>query len=290
MVARPGVTHPRNPALPGATRSRGTYIRVSSRFNAMLISQSIPARLEFACGHAALVSLPRLKGESATARNERVRGEKLAAQARACDFCGPVPVAEATNGAHNNGVSANHVSTPEEVLMDNASDSTSTVSRRSGSTRGVFPPPRKLSDEQERELARLYSETRTPTSEIARTFGISETSVARVAQRHGATLRRRGRVPGSGAASTTNGATTAPAASSGTTTRASSSTTTTRATPSTRGRRAGTTRAASTAPAPRQRFRISFRGERVVEAADMRAAIAQVEAEGATEISSISVE
>jgi hypothetical protein len=255
----------------------------------MLISQSIPARLEYACGHAALVSLPRLKGESATARNERIRGEKLAAQARACDFCGPVPVAEATNGVHSNGVSTNHVSTPEEVLMDNASDSTPTVSRRSGSTRGVFPPPRKLSDEQERELARLYSETRTPTSEIARTFGISETSVARVAQRHGATLRRRGRVPGSGAASTSNGATTAPAASSSTT-RASSSTTTTRATPSTRGRRAGTTRAASTASAPRQRFRISFRGERVVEATDMRAAIAQVEAEGATEISRISVE
>jgi transposase-like protein len=260
----------------------------------MLISQSIPARLEFACGHAALVSLPRLKGESATARNERIRGEKLAAQARACDFCGPVTVAEATNGAHSNGVSTNHVSTPEEVLMDNASDSTSTVSRRSGSARGVFPPPRKLSDEQERELARLYSETRTPTSEIARTFGISETSVARVAQRHGATLRRRGRVPGSGAASTSgssNGATSAPAASSGTT-RASSASPATRATPSTRGRRARTTRAASasTSSAPRQRFRISFRGERVVEATDMRAAIAQVEAEGATEISSISVE
>jgi hypothetical protein len=257
----------------------------------MLISQSIPARLEFACGHAALVSLPRLKGESTTARNERIRNEKLAAQARACDFCGPIPVAEATNGTHSNGVSTNHVSTPEEVLMDNASDSTSTVSRRSGSGRGVFPPPRKLSDEQERELARLYSETRTPTSEIARTFGISETSVARVAQRHGATLRRRGRVPGSGAGSSSNnGATTAPAASSGTT-RASSSTSTTRATPSTRGgRRASATRAPSTPSAPRQRFRISFRGERVVEAADMRAAIAQVEAEGATEISSISVE
>ncbi len=259
----------------------------------MLISQSIPARLEFACGHAALVSLPRLKGESATARNERIRGEKLAAQARACDFCGPVPVAEATNGTHSNGVSTNHVSTPEEVLMDNASDSTSTVARRSGSTRGVFPPPRKLSDEQERELARLYSETRTPTSEIARTFGISETSVARVAQRHGATLRRRGRVPGSGGAtgSSSNGATSAPAASSGSS-RASSSSTSTRATPSTRGRRAGasTTRAASTSSATRQRFRISFRGERVVEATDMRAAIAQVEAEGATEISSISVE
>ena len=154
--------------------------------------------------------------------------------------------------------------------MNNAADSTSTVSRRSG-TRGVFPPPRKLNDEQEHELVRVYSETRTPTSEIARTFGISETSVARVALRHGATLRRRGRVPGSA------------------TTRASSSTTTTRATPPTRGRRAATTRATSSASVLR-RFRITFRGERVVEATDMRAAVAQVEAEGAIEISSISVE
>jgi hypothetical protein len=38
---------------------------------------------EFACGHVALVSVRRLKGESATARNERIRGEKLAAQAQA---------------------------------------------------------------------------------------------------------------------------------------------------------------------------------------------------------------
>jgi transposase-like protein len=136
-------------------------------------------------------------------------------------------------------ISADH----KEVLMDNAPDSTSTVARRSRSARGVFPPPRKLSDEQERELARLYPETGTSTSEVARTFGISETSVARLAQRHGATLRRRGRVPGSGAPST---ATTVPAASSGTT-RASSSTTATRATRSARGRR--------TVPPPAPRVR-----------------------------------
>jgi transposase-like protein len=257
---------------------------------AMLISQSIPARLEFACGHAALVSLPRLKGEPASARNERIRSEKLAAQARACDFCGPTPVAEATSSAHSNGVSTVHAPTPEEVLMDNASDSTSTASRRSTGTRGVFPPPRKLSDEQERELARLYSETRTPTSEIARTFGISETSVARVAQRHGATLRRRGRVPGS-SATASNGSAGSPSASSGSS-RASSSTGASRSTPSTRGRRQGTGSrgGASASSAPRQRFRITFRGEQVVEATDMRAAIAQVEAQGATEISSITAE
>ena len=259
----------------------------------MLISQSIPARLEFACGHVALVSLPRLKGESASARNERVRSEKLSAQTRACDFCGPTPVAEATTTAHSNGVSA-HPSTLEEVLMDNSSESTSTTSRRSGSqSRGVFPPPRKLSDDQERELARLYSETRTPTSEIARTFGISETSVARVAQRHGATLRRRGRVPGSGSSSSNGATNTAPAAAaSSSRSSGSSSSSSSRGTQSTRGRRqgSGSRGGSNTSSTPRQHFRISFRGEQVVEATDMRAAIAQVEAQGATEITSITVE
>ena len=36
----------------------------------------IPARLQFQCGHAALVTLPRVKGETATQRNDRVAREK----------------------------------------------------------------------------------------------------------------------------------------------------------------------------------------------------------------------
>ena len=54
-----------------------------------MMSSVIPARLEFQCGHAALVSLPRVKGESAPERNERVSREKSAALGRQCDFCGP---------------------------------------------------------------------------------------------------------------------------------------------------------------------------------------------------------
>jgi len=49
----------------------------------------IPARLEYACGHAALVSLSRFKGESPRQRNERVSHEKAAAGQRSCDFCAP---------------------------------------------------------------------------------------------------------------------------------------------------------------------------------------------------------
>ena len=52
-----------------------------------MMSSVIPARLEFQCGHAALVSLPRIKGESSPQRNARVAREKSDAQARACDFC-----------------------------------------------------------------------------------------------------------------------------------------------------------------------------------------------------------
>jgi hypothetical protein len=50
------------------------------------------------------------------------------------------------------------LATPEAVLMDNAPDSMSTVARRPRSARGVFPLPGRPSDEQGRELARLYFE------------------------------------------------------------------------------------------------------------------------------------
>jgi hypothetical protein len=54
-----------------------------------MMSSVIPARLQFQCGHAALVTLPRVKGESAAQRNDRVAREKTAALGRQCDFCAP---------------------------------------------------------------------------------------------------------------------------------------------------------------------------------------------------------
>src|ERR1051326_630627 len=56
---------------------------------------------------------------------------------------------------------------------------------------GTAGTRRKLTDQQEREVTRLYSETETPVSEISKRFGIGESSVYRVAQRHGAALRGR---------------------------------------------------------------------------------------------------
>jgi len=71
----------------------------------------IPARLQFQCGHAALVTLPRVKGETATQRNDRVAREKSAALGRQCDFCAPV------NGtAHIELADALEKTTPVEEL------------------------------------------------------------------------------------------------------------------------------------------------------------------------------
>jgi hypothetical protein len=55
-----------------------------------MMSSVIPARLEYQCGHAALVSLPRIKGETSAQRTQRVALEKSAALVRQCDFCAPV--------------------------------------------------------------------------------------------------------------------------------------------------------------------------------------------------------
>src|SRR6478609_5647962 len=56
---------------------------------------------------------------------------------------------------------------------------------------GATGSRRKLTEDQEKEVTRLYAETETPVSEISKRFGIGESSVYRVAQRHGAALRGR---------------------------------------------------------------------------------------------------
>jgi type IV secretory pathway VirB10-like protein len=80
-----------------------------------MMSSVIPARLDFQCGHAALVSLPRVKGESSAARNQRIALEKSGAHRRNCDFCAPhlelvvaEPVAPAPVPAHVTPVVAQH--------------------------------------------------------------------------------------------------------------------------------------------------------------------------------------
>ena len=118
----------------------------------------------------------------------------------------------------------------------------------------VPPSRRKLSDEQERELTRLYADTTMPVSEIARTLGIGESSVYRVAQRHGAALRGRQTPPG------------APPATGGARSRLEL-----------RGAGLG-------------RFRIRFLAERVVQARDIRDALRQAESFEAIEVTAVTHE
>jgi transposase-like protein len=155
-------------------------------------------------------------------------------------------------------------------MDDQAPESPAASSGTTGTDAARVPPGggrsarARLSAEQERELARLYAETRTPAAELARQFGISQTSVMRIAQRHGAT--RGGR--GGGRGSTTTGAAAR------------------RARPRAHTAPPGTGSSAR----PRRRFRVRFLTEQVVEAADLRQAVARAEALGAVEISSITAE
>jgi hypothetical protein len=80
-----------------------------------MMSSAIPARLQFQCGHAAMVTLPRIKGETATQRNDRVAREKLDALSRQCDFCAPA-VTVATNGNSSFTEIATFAPEPEVIL------------------------------------------------------------------------------------------------------------------------------------------------------------------------------
>src|SRR5438105_13289749 len=80
-----------------------------------MMSSAIPARLQFQCGHAALVTLPRIKGETATQRNDRVAREKSAALARQCDFCAPA-VSIAITGNRHSIETAAYAPEPEVIL------------------------------------------------------------------------------------------------------------------------------------------------------------------------------
>ena len=73
-------------------------------------------------------------------------------------------------------------------------------------TAGASTTRRKLSDEQEREVIRLYAETETPVSEISKRLGIGESSVYRVAQRRGAVLRGRSATASTSSTSTPSAA------------------------------------------------------------------------------------
>ena len=125
---------------------------------------------------------------------------------------------------------------------------------------------RNLTEAEKVDLGRLYAETTTPLPEIKSRFGIAESSLYRLLQQRGITLRGR-----------RAGSKTAPAAAETRVTRR-------------QGRRAGTgaVRRQATAPVTGPaRYQVSFVGVQIVAAVDILDAIRQAEKLGATEITQI---
>jgi transposase-like protein len=131
---------------------------------------------------------------------------------------------------------------------------------------------RRLTQDQQREIARLYGQTRTPTAEIRQRFGIGESSLYRVLQKHGVSLR------GRTASALDEAATDATIIVSG---------------PRSRGRRRGpsvgpqvrgASKIAVRHDSAARQFRVRFEGQRVLDARDLRDALRQAEALGASDI------
>jgi hypothetical protein len=276
-----------------------------------MISSVIPARLQFNCGHFALVSLPRLKGESSAQRAERVSLEKAAALGRACDFCGPReeallevrPVQDAVPSGDRNG---HHAPDEKETPM-HSTDTPSVTRLGADEARRTFPPRRRLDSAQEKEVTRLYAETTMPVPQISKQFSIGESSVYRIAARNGAGLR--GRVQTASpvapaAPAVGNGRRRRRAAAAPAATPTATVTRTRRTRTPAVARRAAPRAAAAATPAPTvratrrprataaaasagQRFQVSFRAETVIQAANIGAALRQLESLGATDVQSI---
>jgi hypothetical protein len=275
---------------------------------ALVAGAPIPIYLRFACGHAALVSLPRIRGETARDRGQRIEQEKATAHTRPCDFCPPLHTAVQQ---HEGDV----MTTTTDTAVSTAPSGQPAAPKQRASTGRGPSPLRKLTDEQELELTRLYSDTNTPVPEIAKRFKVGESSVYRISQRHGAKLRGASAARGGRPARAATAKKEAPRARAtrgrvsagrptGTRQRARQGRATTarqgrattarqgRATTARQGRtttarqgRATTTRA--TASATARRFRVIFRGETVVQAASLRDALRRAQVGGATEIISV---
>ncbi len=159
--------------------------------------------------------------------------------------------------------------------------STGVPRREVNESQRVVPTRRKLSDEQESEVTRLYAETSTPVPEIAHTFGIGESSVYRVAQRHGAAMRARQTAPG---APPTQRAPSRPRDRlAAATAREVAST----ATALTKRRVSGSKARLPVGGTSLSQFRIRFLAERVVPARDIQAALGQAESFGAIEVTAV---
>jgi transposase-like protein len=175
----------------------------------------------------------------------------------------------------------------QNTSAENASAIRASAVRPAGSRR------RRLSPDEQRDIARLYANTSMPTSEIRERFGIGESSLYRVVQRHGVALR--GRTDSSTKPTSPRTRAAGPqgqrsSEASGAKLAASRSRST-RGVAAAEGTRSLDDSASSrTGSGARQRFRIQFQGEVVVEAADIRDALRQAESLRPTVITAVARE
>jgi transposase-like protein len=162
--------------------------------------------------------------------------------------------------------------TPAPMPLSRTGTQSSSVERKANRS-----PRRILSEDQKREVARLYAETTTSVPAIKRQFGIAESSLYRLIQQRG--VAPRGRIPA--ASRSVSKATRQQTGLNGEMARSRQSV---------RSRSRGSARQTSSAsPSSESSFtyRVSFAALRIVTAVDIRDAIRQAEALGATEITAI---
>jgi hypothetical protein len=161
------------------------------------------------------------------------------------------------------------------IVEDGQRPSSESTQNRTGGakTRGSRRP--KVSLDEEREIARLYADASTPTAEIRARFAIGESSLYRIIQRQGISLR--------GHISAANAPSTQPARS----------VKTRRKRAPVDGRQVAQPRipaVTTSASGDGTKFRIRYLGERVFEARNIRDALRQAEALGATEVVAVARE
>lgn len=137
---------------------------------------------------------------------------------------------------------------------------------------------RRLTPEQQREVARLYADSTTPTSEIRKQFGIGESSLYRIVQRQGVPLRGRSGSPHEPAPARVQPSETGRRRASTASVRAS------RRTPAVDGR------VSAPGTSGRGQFRVAFQAERVIKARDIWEALYQVESLAGIEVTAITRE
>jgi len=183
------------------------------------------------------------------------------------------------------------VETGEDRSAESGHELPASTTRRRDSRR------RRISQDEEREIVRLYADNSTSTAEIRERFGIGDSSLYRVVQRHGVALRghtglsTRSKPSRAKPAAGTGSRLSAAAATPRTSARAARRSSAAQRTTTTPAEALPVGRASSrTGGGAQQRYEVRFQAESVFEATGVLDALRQAESLGATEIAAIARE